>query len=149
MLNRRQFLSSTAALGVGAIKTPTAIAAQQTDKRPLIISTWKFGQAANEKALATVLAGGSTLDAVEQGIRVTEDSDNSSVGLSGKPSAAGIAQLDACIMHGPGHRAGAVAAIEGVKHPISAARRVMEKTPHVMLAGDGARWFAIEAEMNK
>ena len=144
MLNRRQFLSTTAALGVGAMMTRTATAEQQTDKRPLIISTWKFGQAANEKALATVLAGGSTLDAVEQGIRVTEGSGNSSVGVSGKPSAAGIAQLDACIMHGPGHQAGAVAAIEGVKHPISAARRVMEKTPHVMLAGDGARWFAIE-----
>lgn len=112
-------------------------------KRPLIISTWPFGKRANEKALETMQQGGTTLDAVEQGIRLTEDSGNLSVGLSGKPNAAGFAQLDACIMHGPGHQGGSVAAIEGVVHPISAARRVMENSPHVMLAGRGARSFAI------
>ena len=92
-----------------------------------------------------LLAGGPILDAVEQGIWVTEsDRGNSSVGLGGIPNAAGVVQLDACIMAGPGHRAGSVAAIEGIRHPISAARRVMEKTPHVMLVGEGARLFALE-----
>jgi isoaspartyl peptidase/L-asparaginase-like protein (Ntn-hydrolase superfamily) len=118
--------------------------AQQTDLRPLIVSTWPFGRAANERALEVIQQGGSTLDAVEQGIRLTESSGNLSVGLSGKPNAAGFAQLDACIMHGPGHRAGSVAALEGIIHPISAARRVMEKTPHVMLVGASARSFALQ-----
>jgi isoaspartyl peptidase/L-asparaginase-like protein (Ntn-hydrolase superfamily) len=112
--------------------------------RPLVISTWEFGRPANERALQVLQEGGSTLDAVEQGIRLTEASGNLTVGLSGKPNAAGFAQLDASIMHGPGHRAGSVAAIEGIVHPISAARRVMEKTPHVMLVGQGARDFAIQ-----
>jgi L-asparaginase/N4-(beta-N-acetylglucosaminyl)-L-asparaginase len=85
------------------------------------------------------------LDAVEQGIGLVEsDANNSSVGLGGRPNAAGVVQLDACIMLGPGHRAGSVAALEGIRHPISAARRVMEKTPHVMLVGEGARMFALE-----
>ncbi|MEJ6568724.1 MAG: N(4)-(beta-N-acetylglucosaminyl)-L-asparaginase, partial [Akkermansiaceae bacterium] len=76
------------------------------------------------------------------------DTKNRSVGISGSPNAAGVVQQDACIMHGPGHQAGSVAAIEGIIHPISAARRVMEKTPHVMLVGDGARMFAIEEGLN-
>jgi isoaspartyl peptidase/L-asparaginase-like protein (Ntn-hydrolase superfamily) len=123
---------------------PDTTQASQTTQRPLIISTWPFGKAANDRALEVMQQGGSTLDAVEQGIRVTEDSGNLSVGLSGKPNAAGYAQLDASIMHGPGHQAGSVAALEGIVHPISAARRVMEKTPHVMLAGAGARAFALK-----
>jgi isoaspartyl peptidase/L-asparaginase-like protein (Ntn-hydrolase superfamily) len=91
-----------------------------------------------------MLNGGSNLDAVEQGIRVTEASGNRSVGLSGGPNAAGVVQLDACIMDGPGQKAGSVAGIEGIRHPITAARRVMEKTKHVMLVGEGARIFALE-----
>jgi isoaspartyl peptidase/L-asparaginase-like protein (Ntn-hydrolase superfamily) len=111
----------------------------------LIVSTWPFGKAANEAALKVLLRGGSILDAVEQGIWVTEsDAGNRSVGLSGTPNAAGVVQLDACIMHGPDHKAGSVAALEGVRHPISAARRVMEKTRNVMLVGEGARMFALE-----
>ena len=75
-------------------------------------------------------------------MRLVESSGNTSVGLSGLPNAAGVVQLDACIMNGPGHQAGSVAGVEGVLHPISAARLVMEKTPHVMLVGQGAHWFA-------
>jgi N4-(beta-N-acetylglucosaminyl)-L-asparaginase len=112
---------------------------------PLIVSTWSFGQPANDAALKVLLAGGSILDAVERGIWVTEDdSGRGSVGLGGRPNAAGFVQLDSCIMFGPGHKAGSVAALEGIRHPISAARRVMEKTPYVMLAGEGARLFALE-----
>ncbi|MEW6161095.1 MAG: N(4)-(beta-N-acetylglucosaminyl)-L-asparaginase, partial [Verrucomicrobiota bacterium] len=97
-----------------------------------------------EAALKKMQDGGSLLDAVEHGIRLTEASGNSSVGLAGIPNAAGVVQLDACIMLGPGHKAGSVAALEGIRHPITAARRVMEKTKHVMLVGEGARMFAIE-----
>jgi L-asparaginase/N4-(beta-N-acetylglucosaminyl)-L-asparaginase len=110
---------------------------------PLIISTWPFGKPANEKALATLRAGGSGLDAIEQGIRLTEsDPGNRSVGLGGIPNAAGVVQLDACIMSGPGHRGGSVGAVSGFRHPISLARAVMERTKHVMLVAEGAEAFA-------
>ena len=141
---RRQFLAtSSIALGATAPGLCTSDAPNPT--RPLIVSTWPFGKASNDEALRVLTKGGSILDAVEHGIKVTElDTKNRSVGISGSPNAAGVVQQDACIMHGPGHQAGSVAAIEGIIHPISAARRVMEKTPHVMLVGDGARMFAIE-----
>jgi L-asparaginase/N4-(beta-N-acetylglucosaminyl)-L-asparaginase len=116
----------------------------QTDRRPLIVSTWPFGKPANERALEVIRRGGSTLDGVEQGIRLTEsDPEIASVGIGGIPNAEGVVQLDACIMEGRGHRAGSVAALEGILHPISVARRVMERTRHVMLAGEGARQFAL------
>ena len=130
---RRSFLHQTtlaaaaAAVGAGCSTTPSA---KHLAKRgPVIISTWGFGKPANELALRTLQGGGSALDAVEQGIRLVEVSGNSSVGLSGKPNAAGVPQLDACIMNGPGHQAGSVAGVEGVVHPISAARLVMENPP--------------------
>lgn len=148
-ISRRKFITQ-ASLGVtGSVvmaKTRGVAAEMNASvgEKPLIVSTWPFGKPANEAALKALLGGGSILDAVEQGIRFTEASGNSSVGLSGIPNAAGVVQQDACIMAGIGHRAGSVAAIEGIKHPISAARRVMEKTPHVMLVGEGARQFALE-----
>ena len=112
---------------------------------PLVISTWPFGKHANDKAIAALAAGKSLIDAVELGIRETERvSADGSVGLGGRPNAAGYPQLDACIMDGPSRDAGAVAGIEGIVHPISAARHVMEKSQHVMLVGEGARWFALE-----
>ena len=110
-----------------------------------MVSTWPFGKPANDAALKVLLGGGSILDAVEQGIWVAElGNGNRSVGLGGLPNAAGVVQLDACIMSGPGHQAGSVAALEGIRHPISAARRVMEKTRHVMLVGECARMFALD-----
>ena len=112
---------------------------------PRLIATWPFGRIATDHALATLQHGGSRLDAVEAGIREVErQSCDGSVGLGGRPNAAGYPQLDACIMDGPGHRAGCVAAVEGIVHPITAARHVMEDTLHVMLVGEGARWFALE-----
>ncbi|MCD8535618.1 MAG: N(4)-(beta-N-acetylglucosaminyl)-L-asparaginase [Verrucomicrobia bacterium] len=116
-----------------------------TQGRPLIVSTWPFGKPANERAREMYAQTGNGLDAIEAGIRLTEsDISNASVGIGGIPNAQGVVQLDACIMAGPGHRAGSVAGIEDILHPISAARLVMEKTPHVMLVGDGARKFALE-----
>ena len=144
-MSRRKFVSR-AALGLAAgAAAAQAQAGPEKGEAPLIVSTWPFGKASNDAALKILLGGGSVLDAVEQGIWVTEsDATNKYVGLSGNPNAAGFVQLDACIMSGPGHKAGSVAAIEGIRHPISAARRVMEKTPHVMLVGEGARIFALE-----
>jgi len=129
----------------GRLEATNVDLSQMTDQRPLFVSTWPFGKDVNDQALKTHQQGGSLLDAVEQGIWVAEaDADNASVGLGGIPKAGGVVQLDACIMDGPEHRAGSVSALEDILHPISVARRVMEKTPHVMLTGAGARQFALE-----
>lgn len=148
-LSRRKFLDRTAVGIIGGasfgVIARGRAATIQPGEKPLIVSTWPFGKPANDAALAVLARGGSILDAVEQGIWVVEsDTNNPSVGLGGKPNAAGVVQLDACIMYGPGHRAGSVGAIEGIRHPISAARRVMEKSPHVLLVGEGARMFALQ-----
>jgi isoaspartyl peptidase/L-asparaginase-like protein (Ntn-hydrolase superfamily) len=148
-MSRRTFLDHSA-MGIltttaGLFSASTRAAEPQEGNKPLVVSTWPFGKPANDTALAVLGRGGSLLDAVEQGIWVVEsDPNNQSVGLAGRPNAAGVVQLDACIMSGPGHRAGSVGALEGIRHPISAARRVMEKTPHVMLVGEGARLFALQ-----
>ncbi len=148
-MSRRTFVSRTAlgVLGGATLATSRAAESVAEGKRgetPLLVSTWAFGKTANDAGLKVLLQGGSELDAVEQGIWAVESSGDGSVGLSGRPNAAGVVQLDACIMSGPGHRAGSVAGLEGIRHPISAARRVMEKTRHVMLVGEGARMFALE-----
>ncbi len=146
-MTRRNFLNQTA---LGVLTATTASIGRSAEpnatkgEMPLIVSTWGFGKAANEAALKVLLGHGSLLDAVEQGIWVTESAGDGSVGLSGGSNAAGVVQLDACIMNGPDHKAGSVAGLEGIRHPISAARRVMEKTRHVMLVGEGARMFALE-----
>ncbi len=146
-MTRRKFVRG-AALGLAAGAAASQTQAQIAPKKgevPLIVSTWPFGKASNDAAMKILNDGGSILDAIEKGIWVTEnDMTNKSVGLGGTPNAAGFVQLDSCMMYGPGHKAGSVAAIEGIRHPISAARRVMEKSPHVMIVGEGARLFAIE-----
>lgn len=143
-LNRRTFLGTVAGAAVLGHSRVMNAAELAADKKPLFIATWPFGKPANEDALKAFEKTGNILDAVEQGIWNAEsDKSNGSVGLGGAPNAAGVVQLDACIMYGPGHKGGSVAALEGIAHPISVARRVMEKTKHVMLVGEGAKQFAI------
>ncbi len=116
---------------------------QSFGEKPLILSTWNHGVPANDAAWAKLKETGSILDAVEAGVRDTElDMENLSVGLQGLPDREGITTLDASIMTGDG-ACGSVAFVRQIKHPITLARAVMEKTPHVMLAGEGARQFAI------
>lgn len=111
---------------------------------PIVISTWDFGIAANAAAWEVLKNNGRALDAVEKGVHVPEsDLNNQSVGLGGFPDRDGKVTLDACIMDEFGN-CGSVAALENIVHPISVARLVMEKTPHVMLVGDGALKFARE-----
>jgi len=111
---------------------------------PVVLSTWSHGIPANQAAMDILEANGSVLDAVEQGVHVPEaDPLIESVGYGGLPDAAGEVTLDACIM-GPDGNAGAVAYLKSILHPISVARKVMEKTPHLMLVGDGAYKFAID-----
>lgn len=117
--------------------------------KPIVLSTWNHGLAANEEAWKIIVNGGEAIDAVELGVRITEaDISNRSVGIGGRPDRTGHVTLDACIMD---HRSrcGAVACIEGIDHPISVARKVMDETPHVMLVGDGAREFAIDMGFSK
>ena len=109
-----------------------------------MVSTWDFGAAANAAGIAARAGGGSALDMVEAGGRVAEaDESNSSVGLGGLPDRDGRVTLDACIMGWNGD-IGAVCALEDIVHAVSVARRVMERTPHTMLVGEGARTFALQ-----
>jgi N4-(beta-N-acetylglucosaminyl)-L-asparaginase len=116
---------------------PVAVAGQ-----PVVISTWDTGLAANKGAWEVLSRNGSALDAVEAGVKVTESSINCCVGLGANPDRDGIVTLDASIMDHQWN-CGSVGALERIKHPISVARRVMEKTPHVILVGQGAQQFAV------
>ena len=113
-------------------------------RKQVVISTWNHGLAANAEAWKVIEANGNSLDAVEKGVMVTEaDLTNRSVGIGGRPDRDGHVTLDACIMDHKS-RCGAVGCIEGIAHPISVARQVMDSTPHVMLVGEGAREFALD-----
>ncbi len=116
---------------------------------PVVVSTWKNGIQANEVAMKEIMAGRRALDAVEAGVRVVEaDPDDMSVGYGGRPDREGNVTLDACIMDETGD-CGSVCALKHIMHPISVARKVMEETPHVMLAGEGALQFALEKGFKK
>jgi len=149
-MNRRKFLVrgsvASAALFVNpGIRSATSDQSPANPAvQPVVISTWDFGYQANEVAWKLLANGSNPLDAVEQGIKIIEsDPDNLSVGVGGLPDRDGRVTLDACIMDDKG-QAGSVSFLEGIAHPISVARLVMEETPHVMLVGDGARQFALE-----
>src|SRR5438093_8913645 len=112
---------------------------------PAIIATWPFGQTAVRTALPLLVKGRPALDAVIAGAEAVEDDPQvNSVGFGGLPNAIGTVQLDACVMDGRTLACGAVAAVENIRHPAALARRVMEKTPHVLLVGEGARTFAVQ-----
>ena len=110
--------------------------------KPVVISTWDAGLKANKGAWEILGKGGRALDAVEAGVMVTESEQSCCVGLGANPDRDGFVTLDACIMDEHSN-CGSVAFLERIKHPISVARRVMEKTPHVMLVGSGAQQFAV------
>ncbi len=142
-IDRRTFVKTVAG---------TAVAAQETREvardgpGPLFLSTWPHGKPANERAAEIFLSGGSLLDAVEKGINVPEDDPAvDSVGYGGLPNAEGEVKLDAAIMDGARHRAGAVCSLHSIRNPISVARQVLERTTHTTLAGEGAFRFALEA----
>ena len=159
MSNRRKFLQSSVLSSLGVMLAGSACrspesqstgAAQSADTippaavtgHPVVLSTWNEGEAANKGAWEVLGRGGNALDAVEAGVKITEASRNCCVGLGANPDRDGYVTLDASIMDHQWN-CGAVAAIERIKHPISVARRVMEKTPHVLLVGTGAQQFAV------
>jgi len=150
MTTRRDFfkagLLGSTLLIPGSIKKATQLLSGDSPARsdkPMFLSTWNHGIPANARAWEVLNSGGSIVDAVEQGVRITEnDESNRSVGLAGHPDREGIVTLDASIMKGNGE-CGSVAFVRRIKHPITLARKVMENTPHVMLVGDGAQNFAV------
>lgn len=144
MLDRRRFLLGSVLSSIGMLWSRKIQAATpiQAPDAPLVLSTWDAGLDANRAAWEVLKDGGRALDAVERGVMTTEDSLNCCVGLGGNPDRDGFVTLDACIMDEQGN-CGSVAFLERIKHPISVARRVMEKTPHVMLVGSGAQQFAL------
>jgi N4-(beta-N-acetylglucosaminyl)-L-asparaginase len=142
MLHRRRFLQ-LGSLGLGSFSFASLTSGKADPRKPIVISTWQEGIAANQEAWKILRQGGRALDAVEKGVMVTESSQNCCVGLGANPDRDGFVTLDASIMDEFAN-CGSVAFLERIKHPISVARRVMEKTPHVMLVGSGAQQFAVE-----
>ena len=143
-MKRRNFIK----VGAAGLASPILLAGNKDMKinkdNPIVISTWSHGIPANEASIKILENNGSALDAVEAGVRVTEaDAENQSVGLGGRPDSEGNVTLDACIMDSDGN-AGSVGFLQNIKHPISVARKVMEETDHVMLAGKGALKFALK-----
>src|SRR5438128_6385134 len=111
----------------------------------VVIATWPFGQTAVKTAAPLLAAGQPALDAAIAGAQAVEDDPKvESVGYGGLANAIGTVSLDACVMDGQTLGCGAVAAVENVRHVTALARRVMEKTPHVLLVGEGARLFAVQ-----
>src|ERR1700748_2238149 len=153
MYNRRKFIKISAAGASLAALSPSVFAktspTNMANNFPIVISTWNFGVAANKEAWKTLSTGGRALDAVEAGVKIPEaDMKNHTVGRAGYPDRDGHVTLDACIMDELGN-CGSVAAMENIAHPISVARLVMEKTPHIMLVGEGATQFAVEQGFKK
>ena len=161
MFSRRKFLSrsvfSSLGIAIGGFSpscanTSTAENQNGIDIKnvgyPLVVSTWENFKA-NSAAMKVLEQNGSALDAVEAGVRVPEaNPKDSSVGYGGRPDRDGNVTLDACIMDSDGN-AGSVCFLQHIKHPISVARKVMEKTPHVILAGAGALKFALKNGFKK
>jgi N4-(beta-N-acetylglucosaminyl)-L-asparaginase len=155
MTDRRNFLKASL---LGASASALAWGGKLVAGQPVfarkasgarVVSTWDFGVAANQAAWTVLGNNGHALDAVEKGVQVPEsDLKNHSVGKGGYPDRDGHVTLDASIMDADGN-CGAVAAIEHIEHPIAVARLVMERTPHVLLVGEGALQFALEQGFKK
>src|SRR4030095_2904717 len=148
MLNRRNFIASVSlspwVAQAAQNKPPTGDRpVSRPATRPLVISS-DNGIRAVEKAMAVLKAGGSTLDAVVEGVTLVEDDpEDQGVGLGGLPNADGEVELDASVMYGPTGAAGAVGALKSIRNPAKVARLVMQRTTRVFLVGEGALHFAL------
>src|SRR6516225_1735020 len=111
----------------------------------LVIATWPFGMTAVKTAAELLQQGKPALDAALAGAQAVEDDPKvHSVGYGGLGNAIGTVQLDACVMDGRTMSCGAVAGVENIRHVAALARVVMEKTPHILLVGEGAKLFGVE-----
>ncbi len=157
-MRRRKFIKKSGLTTAGMLTAPVLASCKDekkveaiTDQKsviPIVICTWDFKNA-SAKAWEILDRNGSSLDAIEHGVRIEEDDvNNQTVGTGGRPDRDGNVTLDACIMNAAGN-CGAVLALQNIANPISVARKVMEETPHVMLAGKGAEQFAYEKGFKK
>jgi N4-(beta-N-acetylglucosaminyl)-L-asparaginase len=152
-INRREFVVAGASVGIAAASPKTLFGqapAVKTSVEPVVVASangnrYKNGgtQTCVERAFSMITSGSDVLDALIAGVNIVElDPTQTGVGWSGLPNADGVVQLDASCMHGPKKRAGAVAALEGVRTPSVVARAVMEETDHHLLVGKDAQTFA-------
>jgi N4-(beta-N-acetylglucosaminyl)-L-asparaginase len=154
-INRRDFMTTAAGAGVLAAAQPFAsglgpAVIVQGPSKPTIIASGNGHRYKNggtktcvETAWEKMMGGTDVLDSLIAGVNIVElDPEDTSVGFGGLPNADGIVQLDASCMHGPRKRAGAVAAIEGVKTPSVVAKMVLEHTDHHLIVGKDAQTFA-------
>jgi N4-(beta-N-acetylglucosaminyl)-L-asparaginase len=148
MQTRRKFLGVSIVGSAAALAPKNTLAVINEIKlpvkgSPVVLSTWDFGKTANVGAWNVLAKGGRALDAVEAGVKIPEaDETNQTIGYGGLPDRDGYVTLDACIMD-EHYNCGSVMCLEDIVHPISVARLVMEKTPHIILAGEGALQFAL------
>ena len=156
-MKRRNFLQKAALGSVGITtlgaslkataatskKAKTTLRSQTSDASlPVVIATWSVAQA-TQKAWQSLQEGSSALDAVIAGCGLEEaNAKGQSVGIGGLPDREGRVTLDACVMNEKGNY-GAVLCMQNIKHPIAVAKKVMEDTPHVIMAGIGAEQFAV------
>jgi len=160
-MKRRNFFKKASLTGVGLVIGSSVLAnGKDTNKKetlikraekqvvPIVIATWDV-EKATEAAWKVLEKGGNALDAVEQGCRIEEANEkNQSVGKGGRPDRDGNVTLDACIMDTKGN-CGSVVYLQNITHAITVARKVMEETPHVMLAGKGAEQFAVSIGLKR
>lgn len=153
-MKRRKFIENATLSTAGIAMGTSLLACEEKNTKhaapsintvtPIVIATWNVPNA-TQAAWEVLEKGGSSLDAIEKGCRVEEaDENNQSVGKGGRPDRDGQVTLDACIMNKNGDY-GAVVCMQNIVHPISVARKVMEETPHVLMAGKGAEQFAVES----
>ena len=163
-MKRRHFIKNASLTGVGLAvgssivgcaeksseeKSSDAIAIDNKEKAtlPLVIATWHVIDA-TAKAMEVLQAGGNALDAVEQGCKVEEANEKGqSVGKGGLPDRDGNVTLDACIMDKHGN-CGSVVYLQNITHAVSVARKVMEDTPHVILAGKGGGQSSLHMKLD-
>src|SRR5690242_14376976 len=145
-ITRRNFVRTSAVAGLAAgmmNETSLPTFAAQGGRRPVVVSSAN-GLRATAKAMEMIRAGSDTLDAVIAGVNIVEDDPkDQSVGYGGLPNEEGVVELDSSVMHGPTHRAGAVASLRNIKNPSLVAKVVMERTDHLLLVGEGALRFAL------
>jgi N4-(beta-N-acetylglucosaminyl)-L-asparaginase len=154
-IKRRDFMRNSAAAGLTLAGTKASVLQfpnlmVQSTSKPVVVASANGNRFKNggevtavQKAFTLITQGADVLDALIAGVNIVElDPLDDSVGYGGLPNAVGIVQLDSSCMHGPKKRAGAVAALEGVRTPSLVAKAVLENTDHHLLVGKGAQDFA-------